>query len=50
MEDGSNVFYDINNFIELVSKLMNVRDESIKDEEHALLLLASLSKSYKPLV
>jgi len=50
MEDGGNVFDHINKFNELVSRLMNAGDESIKDEEQSLLLLASLPKSYKPLV
>jgi len=48
MEDGGNVFDHINKFNELVSKLMNAGDESIKDDEQSLLLLASLPKSYKP--
>jgi len=50
MEDGGNVFDHINKFNGLVSKLMNARDKGIKDEEQSLFLLASLSKSYKPLV
>lgn len=49
MEDEGNVFDHINKFNELVSRLMNAGDD-IKDEEHALLLLASLPKSYKSLV
>nr|KYP36341.1 Retrovirus-related Pol polyprotein from transposon TNT 1-94 [Cajanus cajan]KYP52429.1 Retrovirus-related Pol polyprotein from transposon TNT 1-94 [Cajanus cajan] len=49
MEDEGNVFDHINKFNELVSRLMNA-GETIKDEEQALLILASLPKSYKSLV
>jgi len=48
MEDECNVFYHINKFNELVSRLMNAKD-NIKDEEQLMLLvLASLPKSYIP--
>lgn len=49
MEDERNVFDYINKFNELVSRIMNA-GEDIKDEEHALFLLASLLKSYKSLM
>ena len=49
MEEGGNVIDHINKFNELVSRLLNA-GETIKDEEQALLLLASLPKSFKPLV
>ncbi|KAL2320564.1 hypothetical protein Fmac_029533 [Flemingia macrophylla] len=49
MEDEGNVFDHINKFNELVSRLVNA-GETIKDEEQALLLLASLPKSYKSLM
>ncbi|VFQ86382.1 unnamed protein product [Cuscuta campestris] len=49
MEEGSNLHDHINMFNQLVCQLMNA-DDKIKDEEQALLLLASLPKSYKPLV
>ena len=44
MEDEGDVFDHINKFNELVSRLMNA-GENIKDEEQAILLLASLPKS-----
>lgn len=49
MEEGGNVTDHINKFNEMVSRLLNA-GETIKDEEQALLLLASLPKSFKPLV
>jgi len=50
MENGGNVFDHINQFNELVYRIMNAGDKSIIDDKHTLLLLASLSKSYKSLV
>lgn len=49
MEDKGNVFNHIKKFNEMVYTIMNA-GEVIKDEEQALVLLASLSKSYKSLV
>jgi gag-polypeptide of LTR copia-type len=49
MEEGCSVIDHINKFNEQVSRLLNA-GETIKDEEQALLLLASLPKSFKPLV
>lgn len=49
MEDEDNVFDHIYKFNEPTSRFMKV-GENIKDEERSLLLLASLPKSYKPLV
>ncbi|XP_020262570.1 uncharacterized protein LOC109838550 [Asparagus officinalis] len=49
MEEGTAIQDHINAFNQLVCQLMNI-DEEIKEEEHALLLLSSLPKSYKPLV
>lgn len=48
-DEGGNLHDHINSFSQLVCRLSNV-DETIKDEEQALLLLASLPKSYKPFV
>ena len=49
MEEGGNIIDHSNKFNELVSRLQNV-GETIKEEEKALLILASLPKSFKPLV
>ena len=49
MEEGGNIIDHSNKFNELVSRLQNV-EETIKEEEKALLILASLPKSFKPLV
>ncbi|XP_020266985.1 uncharacterized protein LOC109842531 [Asparagus officinalis] len=49
MEEGTAIQDHINAFNQLVCQLMNI-DEEIKEEEHELLLLSSLSKSYKSLV
>ena len=49
MEEGSNIIDHSNKFNELVSRLQNA-GETIKEEEKALLILASLPKSFKPLV
>lgn len=49
MESGTNLQNHINNFNQLVCQLQNA-EEKISDQEQALLLLASLSKSYRPIV
>ena len=49
IEEGGNIIDHSNKFNELVSQLLN-EGEMIKEEEQALLLLASLHRSYKPLV
>ncbi len=49
MEEGGNLHDHINSFNQLVCQLSNA-DDNIKEEEQALLLLASLPRSYKPLV
>lgn len=49
LEEGGNLHDHINSFNQLVCRLSNV-DEVMKDEEQALLMLSSLSKSYKPFV
>ena len=49
MEEGGNVIDHSNKFNKLVSRLLNV-GETIEEQEQALLLLASLFRSYKPLV
>ena len=49
MEEEDNAIDHLNKFNELVSRLLNA-GEMIKEEEQTLLLLASLSRSYKPLV
>ena len=50
MEEGDTNLQDhINKFNQLVCQLLNA-DEKITDQEHALLLLASLPKSFKLIV
>lgn len=49
MESGTNLQDHINSFNQLVCQLQNA-DEKIPDQEQALLLLASLPKSYRPIV
>ena len=49
MENGTNLQNHINSFTQLVCQLQNA-DEKIPDQEQALLLLASLPKSYRPIV
>jgi len=49
MEEGDDHHDHINSFNQLVCQLLNA-DDKIDDEEQALLLLASLPKSYKPIV
>ena len=49
MDEGRNIYDHINNFNQLVCQLLNL-GEKIEEEEQSLLLLASLPKSFKPLV
>jgi len=49
MEEGGDPHGHINSFNQVVCQLLNANDE-IEDEEQPLLLLASLPKSYKPIV
>ena len=49
MEMGGDLHDHINKFNQLVSQLLNA-DDKLYDEEQALLLLASLSRSFKALV
>jgi len=49
MEEGCNLHDHINAFNQLVCQLLNA-DDNIEDGEQALLLIASLPKSYKPIV
>jgi len=49
MEEGDDLHDHTNSFNQLVCQLLNL-DDKIDDEEQALLLLASLPKSYKAIV
>jgi len=49
MEESSYLHGHVNSFNQLVCQLLNA-DDNIEDEEQALILLASLPKSYKSIV